>query len=754
MDLVTIIIPTYNRFDTFLKKAIASATEQTHENLEIIITDDNSTLNRQQQDIYITNLIIKDKRLKYITSDTNTGFVGNLNRGLSNVTGKYVSILFDDDHFLPEYIENAVRILNNDNELAFVQQGAFNNSGNIKTYYHPKYCGKMTIYTYLYYLNPLYHNNSMLWSISPCNYVFRNRNIKFRTTLYPEFTERQLLRGSGYDILYILDNFNGYNYCYHLPSHTVVFTSHSNSITISNIEQVISDTQKGVFQYFNENFQYYKIELNQYLLNEVYFTCTNLIEKVDFFTNIIENYNISIYEIKSIFFSNGIYTLSFDNLKKMINVKNNVDVNALYKNVYDTLVNQKKKIPLLSEVKHYKYANAKTYTQYITGLFGVHLTNEIGVIIKNGIDIEKKIINTDSYKNQFATSSKNIILNYYDDLKKRKIKKIAIIGTANNIKYGRFLKEELFERKYAKTKNDDSWNNLFIKYLNRIYTALEIKNHSTKAFNLFERELYNCEEFSKINGISQTSKIQFNEFKIIKDKLWNYIPIIFNYNDIIALSKLPIKEWDAYIKNINYNIEYYFNTKYNYTYNEIIGDDLLCAIQIGGHLRYYNEVYASFSHLKNIVNYEFFLFIWDDFMGFKYTNGKINEIITNKNNNEMAKAIDDCITKFKPTKYEIDNNNNYLKGNIFCSGIKIIEYDGCSYPSIKSQYYTIYKANRLRLKHEKETKKKYDIVIEQLDSEGKKAFDDFIKQYPSEIINETIKRDIVTEIKQIRFLGN
>ncbi len=51
-------------------------------------------------------------------------------------------------------------------------------------------------------------------------------------------------------------------------------------------------------------------------------------------------------------------------------------------------------------------------------------------------------------------------------------------------------------------------------------------------------------------------------------------------------------------------------------------------------------------------------------------------------------------------------------------------------------------------------KKKYDIVIEQLDSEGKKAFDDFIKQYPSEIINETIKRDIVTEIKQIRFLGN
>lgn len=43
-------------------------------------------------------------------------------------------------------------------------------------------------------------------------------------------------------------------------------------------------------------------------------------------------------------------------------------------------------------------------------------------------------------------------------------------------------------------------------------------------------------------------------------------------------------------------------------------------------------------------------------------------------------------------------------------------------------------------------KKNYDIVIEQLDSEGKKAFDDFIINHKVEKIKETIKRDIVTEI--------
>ena len=139
-------------------------------------------------------------------------------------------------------------------------------------------------------------------------------------------------------IFYIfLDNLSKYDYCYHLPNHTVVFNSHPDSISVLKLDEVISDSKKGIRQYFNEKFNYYKIELNQYLLDEIFFTCTNLIDKINFFINIIENYNISIYEIKSIFFSHGIYTLSFDNLKKLIDPKHNVNIDSLYRNTFDPI---------------------------------------------------------------------------------------------------------------------------------------------------------------------------------------------------------------------------------------------------------------------------------------------------------------------------------------------------------------------------------------------------------------------------------
>jgi len=43
-------------------------------------------------------------------------------------------------------------------------------------------------------------------------------------------------------------------------------------------------------------------------------------------------------------------------------------------------------------------------------------------------------------------------------------------------------------------------------------------------------------------------------------------------------------------------------------------------------------------------------------------------------------------------------------------------------------------------------KKNYNIVMVQLDKDGKKEFDNFVKKYKIEKINETIKRDIVTDI--------
>ena len=231
---------------------------------------------------------------------------------------------------------------------------------------------------------------------------------------------------------------------------------------------------------------------------------------------------------------------------------------------------------------------------------------------------------------------------------------------SNNVKYGKFFKESIFNHQNQHKRND-THNNVFIKYLNRAYKPNEFKIHSNKQTKIFEQELYDCPEFLKINKIEKISRINFNEFKRIKDLIILSVPIIFNYHDIIALSKLGQKQWDTYIKNINYNSEYYYNMKYNYTYNEIIGIDTLCAIQISGHLRYYNEVYNSFNHLNSITNLHYFMFIWNDSIGYKYTNRKVNEVTNSNINTNINSIITDCVNKFKPIKYETNNNTTFFK---------------------------------------------------------------------------------------------
>jgi len=45
--LVTIAIPTYNRADGYLREALASALNQTYQNIEIIVSDNCSTDNSE-----------------------------------------------------------------------------------------------------------------------------------------------------------------------------------------------------------------------------------------------------------------------------------------------------------------------------------------------------------------------------------------------------------------------------------------------------------------------------------------------------------------------------------------------------------------------------------------------------------------------------------------------------------------------------------------------------------------------------------
>lgn len=108
--LVSIIIPTYNRFN-YLKKAIESASIQSYTNIEIIIINDGST----QTDYYekqheITSLSSKiimihleeNSRTKY---NAQAAHGKTREVGIAASKGKWIAFLDDDDYWLPDKLK-------------------------------------------------------------------------------------------------------------------------------------------------------------------------------------------------------------------------------------------------------------------------------------------------------------------------------------------------------------------------------------------------------------------------------------------------------------------------------------------------------------------------------------------------------------------------------------------------------------------------------------------------------------------------
>lgn len=95
--LISVIIPTYNRA-TLVKRALASALDQSYQNTEIIIIDDGST---DKTSDTIKNF--EDTRIKYYYCKKNSGGPTKpKNLGVKRSKGKYIAFLDSDDYWLPQ----------------------------------------------------------------------------------------------------------------------------------------------------------------------------------------------------------------------------------------------------------------------------------------------------------------------------------------------------------------------------------------------------------------------------------------------------------------------------------------------------------------------------------------------------------------------------------------------------------------------------------------------------------------------------
>ncbi len=141
--LVSVVIPTYNRF-SYLLNAINSVKTQTYNNIEIIVVNDCST----QSEYYAYNF----EGCKIIHLQQNSrktlgypcgGYVRN--EGIKVAQGKYVAFLDDDDVFLPNKIELQVQALENDSMCllsateGLIGNGVFNSSIKYPLYNREKH---------------------------------------------------------------------------------------------------------------------------------------------------------------------------------------------------------------------------------------------------------------------------------------------------------------------------------------------------------------------------------------------------------------------------------------------------------------------------------------------------------------------------------------------------------------------------------------------------------------------------------------
>lgn len=118
IPLVSIGITSYNRPET-LKQTLQSAIEQTYKNIEIIVSDDCSTKNKQIEET-IQDFLAKDSRIKYFKQLTNRGFNFNSSFVLSKSTGLYFMWLCDDDWIDKNYIEYCYEYLEKNKDYVLV----------------------------------------------------------------------------------------------------------------------------------------------------------------------------------------------------------------------------------------------------------------------------------------------------------------------------------------------------------------------------------------------------------------------------------------------------------------------------------------------------------------------------------------------------------------------------------------------------------------------------------------------------------
>jgi glycosyltransferase involved in cell wall biosynthesis len=119
MPKVSICIPAYKQIE-FLKRTLASVSEQEFSDYELIITDDSPD---DAVEKLLNSLDLKEK-LRYYKNVPALGSPGNWNFAMSKASGEYIKILHHDDLFTsPQSLGKFVKLLDDNKNADFAFSG-------------------------------------------------------------------------------------------------------------------------------------------------------------------------------------------------------------------------------------------------------------------------------------------------------------------------------------------------------------------------------------------------------------------------------------------------------------------------------------------------------------------------------------------------------------------------------------------------------------------------------------------------------
>ena len=110
---ISIIVPIYNTASlsegaSFLRRCVESIINQTYQNIEIVFVDNNSS----DDSIEVVRALVEGESRVIVTHENQPGVSCARNKGLSLVAGDYFTFIDSDDYVDLDYVETAVRRIN------------------------------------------------------------------------------------------------------------------------------------------------------------------------------------------------------------------------------------------------------------------------------------------------------------------------------------------------------------------------------------------------------------------------------------------------------------------------------------------------------------------------------------------------------------------------------------------------------------------------------------------------------------------